>query len=63
MKPFIDFVDVDVVIFSLFSLSSSLAFVFVAVVVVFLCAKLAQLERSLTANQGVPGSIAGLVEG
>ena len=28
-----------------------------------LCARLAQLVRSLTANQKVPGSIPGLVEG
>ena len=29
----------------------------------FVCARLAQLIRSLTANQEVPGSIPGLVEG
>ena len=29
----------------------------------FVCARLVQLVRSLTANQEVPGSIPGLVEG
>ena len=31
--------------------------------IIILCARLAQLVRSLTANQKVPGSIPGLVEG
>ena len=30
---------------------------------ILVCARLAQLVRSLTANQKVPGSILGLVEG